>query len=1310
MNKFHGPDEASDPDYVLVAKKISDFLDEIRRGTPLSQADTWIRSECYTKKKLAIQRLVDKQLPMDQCYINLAIVEQPDEERQRSKDRAEKGSEEDGTFEPSLFLLSDRLKVDTPEKQLQIELPTLFNSHKMPDGHTKEPRRILIRGRAGVGKTTLCKRIVYDFVYAGMWNTLFDRVLWVPLRKLKELSHQELDYGKLFEYIYFEGSEDKEAFAKAFRTAIHSKTTAHRGTLFLLDGLDEVSELLDPDSRSSKFLKTLLNSSNVIITTRPHTILPGDFEKPDLELETIGFYPDQVRKYLDNVVQNPSKVEEIQSFLQKYWLLRSLVRIPIQLDAVCVTWDKGLKDNPIPETMTGVYKAIVEHLWRKDTVRLGKVPEHFAKEAHPSEIDVEMEEELLGCLALSGLYSNVIEFQPTHRDLIYKKFKERIQHRKATFPFDELLGRLSFLRTSDPSAGVSKRSYHFLHLTFQEYFAARYFVRQWEAGKDLEYLDLNGGKSMPPISPEAFFQKYKYTARYDIVWRFTTGSLEPDNVSDFFKAIEQGPFDLLGPTHQRLVMHCLSEVGSSTEIPIRSKLEARLSDWLLFECDLTNSSLLAQESECPDQALLAAIKTDSSRGKLGILKALQRPGRHLSKATTMAIVASLKNKDEDKDVRLAAAHALGQQSTLSEVVVTALIVALKNKDEDKSFRSAVAQNLGYNSTLSEAVVTALLEALKNKDEDKNVRSAAAEALGRQSALSEAALSALIANLKNKDEDKNVRSAAAEALGYQSTLSEAAIAALITALEDKDKDVRWFTAQALGYQSTLSEAAIAAFIAALEDKDRNVRSAAARALVHELTLSKAVIATLIAALENKDEYVRSAAAQALRYQLTLSEAAIAALITALEDKNKDVRWSAAQALGHQSTLSEAAIAALTAALEDKDKDVRWSAAQALGHQSTLSEAAIAALITALEDKDKDVRSAAAQALGHQSTLSEAAIAALITALEDKDKDVRWSAAQALGHQSTLSEAPIAALTAALEDKDGYVRSAAAQALGHQSTLSEAAIAALITALEDKDKDVRWSTAQALRHQSTLSEAAIAALITALEDKYRYVRSAAAEALGHQSTLSEAATAALITALEDKDGYVQSAAARALGHQSTLSEAAIAALIAALEDKDGNVRSAAARALERESTLSEAAIAALVAIVESQHQNFLSAAGGSPWSQTALLDKILEATGLLRESQKPAETKSLALCKPHRIKSLYRSLLYRSFNEHFSLYIDINASHSLCIINQLSGLRQAHCDNNQILTAISSERQRWHYDHKLWDRFEGENIQQDITLST
>jgi Cdc6-like AAA superfamily ATPase len=185
MNKFRDPECE---DYKNVIEVIKDFIGMIRQGTPLENADAWIRDKHYTKERLQIERLSGDPLQMDQCYINLTIVQKPS---QNTGDR----KEEHAVVSP--FSIFTRQKVETPAQATQVELATIFNQRKGNDNSMIQPRRILIRGRAGVGKTTLCKRIVREFTQGSLsrWTELFDRILWVPLRNLKlDERRQEPNY------------------------------------------------------------------------------------------------------------------------------------------------------------------------------------------------------------------------------------------------------------------------------------------------------------------------------------------------------------------------------------------------------------------------------------------------------------------------------------------------------------------------------------------------------------------------------------------------------------------------------------------------------------------------------------------------------------------------------------------------------------------------------------------------------------------------------------------------------------------------------------------------------------------------------------------------------------------------------------------------------------------------------------------------------------------------------------------------------------------------------------------------------------
>jgi len=785
---------------------LKDAIGRLRVLSRLEQADKFIRDEHYTKDRLQIDRLSGVRLPMDQCYINLAIVEQAGQDAGHS-------NEEDTAL--SQHTLLSRQKIEMPDKTKMVELATIFSHRKGRNGGMIEPKRILIRGRAGVGKTTLCKKIVHEFTRGtwSEWSRLFDRVLWLPLRRLKGRDGP-YNLGKLFHDEYF--SHLKDNVGQRLADAMSDATPQNGGrTLFILDGLDEVSGEWDPDTDMYRFLRSLLDNPNVIITSRPSKSLPTGLLPLDLELETIGFKPEQVTEYLQKTLGDP-KANDVQSFLEKHWLVRSLVRIPIQLDAVCYTWEdwgKGRNPGTAPNTMTGIYNAIVQKLWRKDVVRLDKMSVMKARSAQSIEIEravgprgVRTEIALLECLAFTGLRNDVITFTPAHRDQIVRSFPLELD-----LLLGETLGRLSFMRTSDTTPNAEDRDYHFIHLTFQEYFAARYFARQWKDRKPLKHIFKapKDDDANPPTSPAEFLRRYKYSAHYDVFWRFVAGLLEAEGENEivgFFNAIEEEPFDLLGPTHQRLVMHCLSEV---TALPTRSSLEARLSQWLLFECDLTGSSLLATESELPDRALHNALKSTSNRGRVQILGALARPGRHVSEATLAALAALL--KDEDGPVRYRAAEALKRQSNLPEATLAALTALLKDEDGTVRFGAVVA--LGRQSNLPEATLAAMTALLR--DEGQPVRYHAAEALGGQSNLPESTLVALAALLK--DEDRHVRSGAAEALGRQSNLPEATLAALAALLEDEDRHVRSRVARTLSRQSNLFDAVLKAIGLLLESE-------------------------------------------------------------------------------------------------------------------------------------------------------------------------------------------------------------------------------------------------------------------------------------------------------------------------------------------------------------------------------------------------------------------------------------------------------------------------------------------------------------
>ncbi|KDN59862.1 putative peptidase C14 [Colletotrichum sublineola] len=272
LNKFSGPDH---PGF----REIRTVIQKLRAKLLIKQADDVLLEKHYRSENLRIERLSGEELSMDRCYINLAIVQQvqaktPSQDAWVATEKAPKSSP---------FSLLARLRVETLADHNQVHLKDLFSQHKRSDGLEVFPRRILIRGRAGVGKTTLCKRMVHDCVNGGMWRDLFDRVLWVPLRNLKERPAPGYNLERLFFDEFFRhGDRPGKLFAEET-----SKALKDNRTLLILYGWDEVNQIATANSDMSRFLRNeLLRQPNIIITSRPSASVPVQDQPIDLELET----------------------------------------------------------------------------------------------------------------------------------------------------------------------------------------------------------------------------------------------------------------------------------------------------------------------------------------------------------------------------------------------------------------------------------------------------------------------------------------------------------------------------------------------------------------------------------------------------------------------------------------------------------------------------------------------------------------------------------------------------------------------------------------------------------------------------------------------------------------------------------------------------------------------------------------------------------------------------------------------------------------------------------------------------------------
>ncbi|KAI0381273.1 hypothetical protein F5Y04DRAFT_79493 [Hypomontagnella monticulosa] len=1037
-------------------------------------ADQIIRDH-YTNEnpgRLTVERVSKTgTLPMDKCYINLTVLES------NTKD-----AESAASAQSSLPYLLATFK---PEESKAISLLDL-QSHS---NHQKGKWRVLIRGQAGVGKSTLCKKIVYDYIYHDMWADIIDRVIWLPLRELKANSQLNHTIERLLEAQYF----DSRRHGPLLDALHEERGNAKSRTLFILDGLDEVMHLVG----ESRLLRSLLQEPRAIITTRPYALDRNIIQDIDLEVQTVGFNPEQVRQYIKAV--EPQNAAKIQDFLSGRPSIQVLARIPVQLDALCYSFRAGsFHGGKDPQTMTDLYHEVELAMWRKDMVRL-EIRYPPGRPDTLSQIDasgMEPEEVLsairgyvnkIQTLAFHGLTSHKEEFDWEYQNEISSE-KELISHlpesaiKVPSIDFQ----KISLLRTSD-GGRAEHSSYHFLHLTFQEYFAAHYFVQHWP------------DKKLPGLkrTAEEFLREEKWNQHFNIMWRFVAGLLHDKKKSkEFFDTIEDRPYDLLGSAHLRLIMHCLAEAKEAQDTAdfrqLRGNLQDRIMQCFICQVDVAvGGKYIAAEIEFPEAIYWRCFdlpdQTQNTQSRLlGILQ--RRP------------IISLQLAD----------YLLKRYLESSNKLLRSCVIELFSYHGDmmpKSYFNRMVQLLeDANRGISGAAALALTsqgDAISEiagliKMPNAQVQHLALDILACHSTLPKKTLMDIVALFHDLPQAH-----AMLVLHRQLSIPEEVILEILNLLQDEHlmtfaeipRDLREYSfnsdihkrecmhlTEIIAKQPNLSSEPIMKYlILMLKDRNKITRDRATSILVASPTnVILEALPEIMGLLKHPSESSLSTVEGVLSGHKHLPGYVLGGIVDLLGGSNKDVQSTAANILSHQEvTFSQGTLEQLDSFLDNPN--IRSSATIALKGQRSLPERIVQKLLT--DFKNPTTRSSQEFILSKQSSFPNEFLEELADWLQTLDEGLQTLASNVLREQPTLPNAVIDKISGMVWSKDANIQHAAMKALSKQSSLPKEILHEIIVNSKHDDRPSSYDIMMtALEHQSPIPPDLLPEILSSLDSGY------------------------------------------------------------------------------------------------------------------------------------------------------------------------------------------------------------------------------------
>ncbi len=1064
------------------------------------------------------------QVKLDKVYVSLRalrettpgemdrrILEQELIELQAKDDNSDFSSEEiEDQHELFLAQIKQELNTDVKSKEKILDLAETVNLHD----------RLVILGDPGSGKTTLLRFLALRHAQA-LWrgrteiDSELGEVHFPILIRIAEYVEHALPVGKSIRDFLVDYCSMHECPRSGLADLM--ETELSKGNcLLLLDGFDEVNanQRQVVVGRIQDFVNRRENKANrIIITSRIAGYRKNQLGSSFAHYTLQEMTDTQIQRFLENwcpaveFAQTPEmpanlrdavahrEIDGIMKAIHTWPGVHRLATNPLLLKSIALV---HRSNSQIPERRIELYKTAATTLAQSWRAAKGEREEPLLKDHYLTP--------LLSKLAY-WLHLNKPGGIATESEIRQVLSEEWARINRLHLDVDDPSPAIglsidNFLVRVREHTGLlvekAPQRYGFMHLTFEEYYAARYLVKLSKPRVHLLRKHLHDARWDEPILLAlAFVSIDSAEEASNLLETAILADGEDANDLDIFPS----PYEEFLGRDFLFALKCLGE-----NIPAPQKVLRRLASELL---DNTGSAKFYQYRRALKDRLRGLRQSEAAS--------------YLRKKLENAL------DNSDQSVRFRATQALGELGEKSQGVLVRLLRAL----HDDYIRDAAVWSLGELGLVTPEVVDELINFLR--DRPPPMRSIVTDTLIRLGQTSPKVAAALIDALQ--DWFPPVRDAAAEALKQLGKGSPEVILLLINYLNNNDKEVVSIVVKSLSTAEQAIPDVMKGLLLKLHDSDSHVRASAVWSLGELKQVSREIIMAITDALQDDDENlsVREEAARSLGKLDGEYQEVTQALIQALQQTNPFLQAAAAQSLGELHVASAEVITALLNVLVDaatNGPEVSEAVVKSLGELRQPKPEVIEALLKSLFSYGSNwekVRIAAAKSLGRLNQRSPDVIDALINrTLRDQDHYVRRAAMEQLiqlGQPRVVTK-----LLTPLRKADTPVRSLIAGSLGEleQDQASPAIIEALLMALQDNEALVRLEAAKSLIElgQKDTFSRVITVLFEALKYPDRWYRQRAAFLLGLVGTSDEPCIQALWRGLQDRDIETRSICAHSL----------------------------------------------------------------------------------------------------------------------------------------------------------------------------------------